>query len=218
VRRSFYDQGVPAEVYISSTPFEERRRLVRRIQDGETNVLCVVDVLNEGADLPFIECLLFLRPTESKRIFFQQLGRGLRRYVGKSHATVIDFIGNFHNAFRIVEYHGLLPFYEDEPGGALRQARTAKDVLNLPLGCEVSFEDRVIDIFAQQAYDPAHATRHNIGRILFYQYRRLERQLGHRPSRREVDRYQILHSDFYRLVFGSWANFERIVSASDGLS
>jgi superfamily II DNA or RNA helicase len=58
----------------------------------------VVDVLNEGADFPGVECLLFLRPTESKRIFVQQLGRGLRRSVGKSHCVVIDFISNFKNA------------------------------------------------------------------------------------------------------------------------
>jgi superfamily II DNA or RNA helicase len=215
VAQSFRDEGVAAEVYISSTPVEERRRLAQDIQDGRTNILCVVDVLNEGADLPFIECLLFLRPTESKRIFFQQLGRGLRRYVGKSHCTVVDFIGNFQNAFRVVEYHGLVPLLEDEPAGTLRQARTEKDVFNLPLGCEVSFEDRVIDIFSRQALDPAHATRHNIGRILLYQYRRLQRQLGHRPTRREVDRYQILSSYFYRLVFGSWGRFEQIIAESD---
>ena len=70
---------------------------------GIVKVLCVVDVLNEGVDLPFVECLLFLRPTESKRIFFQQLGRGLRRYVGKEHCVVIDFIGNFKNAYHAVE-------------------------------------------------------------------------------------------------------------------
>ena len=70
--------------------------------------------MNEGIDLPFIECLLFLRPTESKRIFYQQLGRGLRRYVGKSHCVVIDFIGNFKNAYKLVEYQPLLPHSTDE--------------------------------------------------------------------------------------------------------
>jgi superfamily II DNA or RNA helicase len=211
VAKRFCTLGIPAEVYISSTPSESRRSLINKMQDGEMSVLCVVDVLNEGADMPFIECLLFLRPTESKRIFFQQLGRGLRKYVGKSHCTVIDFIGNFRNAFRIVEYHGLLPFAEDEPSGNFRQARSVKEILNLPLGCDVHFEDRVIDIFARQALDPAHATRHNIGRILLYQYRRLQAQLGHQPTRTDVDRYQILSSDLYSQVFGGWKAFQDLV-------
>jgi superfamily II DNA or RNA helicase len=214
VAQSFRKRGVTAAVYISCTTAEERKKLAQSVEDGEIAVLCAVDVLNEGADFPFIECLLFLRPTESKRIFFQQLGRGLRKYVGKSHCIAIDFIGNFQNAFRIVEYHGLLPFYEDEPADRLRRARTVKDVLNLPLGCEVSFDDRVIDIFSRQAHDPAHATRYNIGRILLYQYRRLQHQLGHVPSRREVDRYQILDSRFYALVFGGWGQFERLITES----
>ena len=85
----------------------------------------VVDVLNEGADFPFIQTLLFLRPTESARIFHQQLGRGLRKYVGKLHCTVIDFIGNFKNAYKVMEYHGLLPYAEGQEG-ATRKSLTPK--------------------------------------------------------------------------------------------
>ena len=70
-------------------------------------------MLNEGADFPFVECLFFLRPTESQRVFYQQLGRGLRKYVGKSHCIIIDFIGNFKNAYKLVEYQGLQPFKEE---------------------------------------------------------------------------------------------------------
>jgi superfamily II DNA or RNA helicase len=104
VAQAFRQSGITAEVYLSSTSSSRRVELTDKLRSGSIRVLCVVDVLNEGADLPFIECLLFLRPTESKRIFYQQLGRGLRRYVGKSHCTVIDFIGNFKNAYLIPEY------------------------------------------------------------------------------------------------------------------
>jgi len=177
-------------------------------------VLCVVDVMNEGADLPFIECLLFLRPTESQRIFYQQLGRGLRRYVGKSHCIVIDFIGNFKNAHKIVEYQGLLPF-SDETLEAFGKAKSRKELLNLPLGCEVHLDDKVIDIFTQQILDPRYATRHNIGRILIYQYQKLARRLKHKPTPKEVDRNLILHSGFYKSVFGSWKKFESLVSSEN---
>jgi superfamily II DNA or RNA helicase len=212
VAESFQVQGIGAESYISTTSSEQRKAISARLQDGETKVLCVVDVMNEGVDLPFVECLLFLRPTESKRIFFQQLGRGLRKYVGKSHCIAIDFIGNFRNAYRIVEYHGLLPEVDEQPRVNPRVARNVKELLNLPLGCEVHFDERVIDIFSQQALIPRFATRHNIGRILLYQYQKLERRMGKMPTRYDIDRNCLLDSVFYREVFGSWKRFEAMVA------
>ena len=203
---------IPAEVYISTTNLSERKRLIDKLQDGELNVLCVVDVLNEGADIPFVECILFIRPTESARIFYQQLGRGLRRYVGKSHCTVLDFIGNFKNAYKILEYQSLLPLESSEVSCDFNRLRKAKEVFNLPSGCEVHFDDRVIDIFTKQSLDPAHATRHNIGRILIYQYLKLVERLGHKPSKREIDHNLLLGRDFYKLVFRSWKRFEELVS------
>jgi len=167
--------------------------------------------MNEGVDLPFVECLLFLRPTESKRIFYQQLGRGLRKYVGKSHCVAIDFIGNFKNAYRVVEYQPLLPHSTDEPLASSSALQNSKQILNLPLGCEVHFDDRVIDIFARQTLDPRHASRHNIGKILLYQYQRLAKSLGHNPTKIEVDRNLRLGSELYRIMFKSWVNFERIM-------
>lgn len=211
VARSFNSVGIPAKIYISDTSQEDRKLLIQKLQSGGLKVICVVDVLNEGADLPFVEALLFLRPTESKRIFYQQIGRGLRRFVGKSHCKVIDFIGNFQNAYKIPEFHGLLPFQEDSVIGGLG-TRNAKEILNLPIGCTVNFDDRVIDIFAEQTLHGKHATRHNIGMILVLQYRRLARKLSHNPTKKEVDRNCLLDSSLYQLVFGSWEKFVEIVS------
>jgi superfamily II DNA or RNA helicase len=205
VAESFRSEGISAEPYLSSTKLEERKRIQRRLQNGDLHVLSTVDVLNEGADFPYVDCLLFLRPTESERIFYQQLGRGLRRYAGKSYCTVVDFIGNFRNAYRIVDYQGLLPdLVEDSKKGSVL---TPKELLNLPLGCLVHFDDRVIDLFARQTLDPRSATRHNIARILLYQYQKLWKRLGRKPNAREVDRTSRLGSDFYRAVFGSWKSF-----------
>jgi hypothetical protein len=213
VAASFARAGVPAAPYISETSARERGELLDKLANGDIKVLCTVDVFNEGADLPFIECLLFLRPTESKRIFYQQLGRGLRQYAGKTYCTVIDFIGNFHNAYKIVEYQSLQPFEESDLIPDLRHARSRKDVLNLPLNCEVHFDEKVVKVFADQAFDPRHATRHNIGKILMYEYDKLRDHLGHRPTKREVDRYSILNSLFYIQVFGSWPAFESLVQS-----
>ena len=208
VAASFADVGVPADSYLSTTTRARRDEMRIQFRAGAIKVLCVVDVLNEGVDLPFAECLLFLRPTESKRIFFQQLGRGLRHFVGKERCTVIDFIGNFHNAYRIVEYQGLDPFDDDGTTPGTTFTRTAKDTLNLPSGCVVEFDERVIDVFGRQTLNPAYATRHNIGRILLHQYQKLARRLGRRPTKADVDRQCLLDSTFYVSVFGSWHDFE----------
>jgi len=204
---SFNDAGIKSEVYLSYTTIDERDRIVSQLKRGEIKVIFTVDVLNEGADFPFIECLLFLRPTESKRIFFQQLGRGLRRYTGKSKAVVLDFIGNFINAYKIVEYVGLIPSEFEERLSSSTSNYTLKEILNLPLGCDVTFEKKVIDIFCNQIYDPRHATRQNIARILIYRYLQLCQWLGRRATKKDVDRYSFLHSELYEMVFGTWKAF-----------
>ena len=74
----------------------ERVRTYKDLQDddAELEILFTVDILNEGVDIPGVNMVLFLRPTESQTIFIQQLGRGLRNYEGKKYVTVLDFIGN----------------------------------------------------------------------------------------------------------------------------
>ncbi|MEZ5384118.1 MAG: DEAD/DEAH box helicase family protein [Prosthecobacter sp.] len=204
---AFNASGIPSAVYISDTQRELRQRLREDLRKGKIRVLCVVDVLNEGVDMPFVECLLFLRPTDSKRIFIQQLGRGLRRFVGKRRCVVIDFIGNFKNAYRVVENLGLEPSDDEDPFFYSSGGMNYRDVLKLPLGCEVEFDERVISVFGDQTLNPAFATRRNIANILRHQYRKLAMRLGHLPTRKELDRNCILGSNFYIDVFGSWESF-----------
>lgn len=77
----------------------ERIKAFNDLQDetNELEIICTVDILNEGVDIPAINMVLFLRPTESSTIFLQQLGRGLRKYQNKDYLTVLDFIGNDYN-------------------------------------------------------------------------------------------------------------------------
>ncbi|ASU23399.1 restriction endonuclease subunit R [Vibrio qinghaiensis] len=98
-------KGVKADV-LTSDNRHERQQKQQAIRSGLINVLCVVDIFNEGVDIPEVDTLLFLRPTESLTIFLQQLGRGLRLAEGKECCTVLDFVGNsrpeydFANKFR----------------------------------------------------------------------------------------------------------------------
>ena len=77
----------------------ERSKAFKDLADdtNDLEIIFAVDILNEGVDLPSVNMVLFLRPTESQMIFIQQLGRGLRKYKGKDHLTVLDFIGNSYD-------------------------------------------------------------------------------------------------------------------------
>uniref|UniRef100_UPI003D03AF41 DEAD/DEAH box helicase family protein n=1 Tax=Agarivorans sp. TaxID=1872412 RepID=UPI003D03AF41 len=86
-------KGIKADV-LTSDNSHERQQQQQAIRSGLINVLCVVDIFNEGVDIPEIDTLLFLRPTESLTIFLQQLGRGLRLADDKECCTVLDFVGN----------------------------------------------------------------------------------------------------------------------------
>jgi len=97
----------------------------------------------------------------------------------------------------------------------LGRLRSLKQVINLPLGCHVEFDDRVIDIFANQVLDPKRATRHNIAQILIYLYLRTSKRLKHLATPKEIDRLQILHAEFYKMVFGSWEAFESLIQSKD---
>ncbi|MDP2504644.1 DUF3427 domain-containing protein [Oceanobacter sp. 3_MG-2023] len=84
---------------LTSNNSHERDLLRRQIRMAEINILCVVDMFNEGVDIPEIDTLLFLRPTESLTVFLQQLGRGLRLTMDKDSCTVLDFVGNSRSEY-----------------------------------------------------------------------------------------------------------------------
>ncbi len=86
--------GLKAD-YLVSGQNSNRATIINRLEEKEINYLFVVDIFNEGVDIPQIDTVLFLRPTESLTIFFQQLGRGLRLHEEKECLTVLDFEGKF---------------------------------------------------------------------------------------------------------------------------
>ncbi len=98
--RRFTEAGYVAEAMDGSTPAGERDALLQRLEKGELQVVFAVDVLTEGVDIPSVDTILLLRPTESATVFLQQLGRGLRLHRDKDVCTVLDFIGQQHKRFR----------------------------------------------------------------------------------------------------------------------
>jgi superfamily II DNA or RNA helicase/HKD family nuclease len=125
----------------SDDPYDARRSHLDALESDATDrprILCVVDLLNEGVDLPTVDTILLLRPTESATLFLQQLGRGLRRTYGKDCLTVLDFIGIQHEKFRFdLRYQAFLGLRRGELASALEHGFP-----RLPSGCTVQLEEK----------------------------------------------------------------------------
>src|SRR4051794_9217318 len=134
----FAAAGIPSLAITSQTSQVERDGALDALRDRKVNVLFTVDLFNEGIDLPSIDTVLFLRPTESATVFLQQLGRGLRLSEDKPCLTVLDFIGAQHKDFRFdLRFRALT-------GTSRRglQREVEQDFPTLPAGCHVEL-DRV---------------------------------------------------------------------------
>ncbi len=134
--------GVRCEALTAEIAGDERERVLREFGGNSPErprVLCVVDLLNEGVDVPSVDTLLLLRPTESATLFIQQLGRGLRRAHGKDSLTVLDFVGLQHDAFKFeTRYTALLGATRGELNRALKERTFPR----LPAGCSLQLEER----------------------------------------------------------------------------
>jgi superfamily II DNA or RNA helicase/HKD family nuclease len=136
--RVFTEYGVKATAVWGDTPSDERREALDDLAAGRLQVLFSVDLFNEGVDVPAVDALLMLRPTDSPVLFIQQLGRGLRKSPQKSVCTVLDFVGQHRKEFRYDRrFRALL-------GGSRESVRkqVAEGFPYLPAGCHMEL-DRV---------------------------------------------------------------------------
>jgi len=136
------EHGVASAAVWGDSPEDDRRDALARLRDGSINLLFSVDLFNEGVDLPEVDTLLLLRPTDSPTLFLQQLGRGLRKAMGKQTCLVLDFVGQHRREFRFDRrLQGLL-------GGSRRHVeRQVHDGFPfLPAGCHMELEPRAREI------------------------------------------------------------------------
>ncbi len=134
--RHFSRAGIESVAVTERTKAADRAAALARLGRGELRVVFSVDLFNEGVDVPDVDTVLFLRPTESATVFLQQLGRGLRRADGKECLTVLDFIGNAHRRFRFDRrFQGIL-------GGTRKQIEREVEsgFPTLPSGCSIQLD------------------------------------------------------------------------------
>jgi superfamily II DNA or RNA helicase len=132
----FREAGFRAEEVLGDTPGETRDKRVRDFREGRITFLFTVDLFSEGVDIPEIDLVMFLRPTESLTVFLQQLGRGLRHAPEKDCLTVLDFVGQAHRKYRMDrKFSALLRTHRRRIDQEIE-----RDFPNLPPGCSIQLE------------------------------------------------------------------------------
>ena len=132
----FNARGIPSMALTGNSPDEERNAAKQRLVSGELRFIFVVDIYNEGVDIPEVNTVLFLRPTESLTVFLQQLGRGLRLAENKECLTVLDFIGQANKKYNFEEKFAAL--LSNTTRSVSREIK--EGFLSAPKGCYIQLE------------------------------------------------------------------------------
>ena len=194
VQRWLADKGLRVRSVHSGPASDDRSEALGGLESGKVDAVCAVDLFNEGIDVPLIDRVIMLRPTESPVLFLQQLGRGLRVAAGKAQLTVIDFVGN-HRVF-LDRVRTLLSLAGRSR--ALRELVDGGGVLEFPSGCSVEVELEAVELL--RALLPRGGSE--VERV----YRELYAARGQRPRIGELFRMNLSPSTL-RTAHGSWFGF-----------
>lgn len=207
--QEFCKRGIPSvAVYSNSNSeyAEERSEAINNLTDGEIRVIFSVDMFNEGVDIPSVDMVMFLRPTESPIVFLQQLGRGLRKSKGKEYLNVLDFIGNYEKA-------GSVRYLLTGSSKLERGSYDPADRSDFPDDCQIDFDMRLIDLFSEM-----DKKRLKLKDKIVNEYFRVKDLLEKAPSRLELFTY--MEDDVYqKAVTHSKENpFKRYLDFKNGIN
>lgn len=207
--QEFCKRGIPSvAVYSNSNSeyAEERSVAIQKLTDGEIRVIFSVDMFNEGVDIPSVDMVMFLRPTESPIVFLQQLGRGLRKSKGKEYLNVLDFIGNYEKA-------GSVRYLLTGSSKLERGSYDPADRSDFPDDCQIDFDMRLIDLFSEM-----DKSRLKLKDKIVNEYFRVKDLLEKAPSRLELFTY--MEDDVYQMaVTHSKENpFKRYLDFKNGIN
>jgi len=194
----FRRRGIRAAAVHTGELSAPRARSLEQLRDGELDVIFAVDIFNEGVDLPNVDTIVMLRPTESRILWTQQFGRGLRVADGKERLTVIDYIGN-HRTF-LMKPQTLLALPPGDRILAQALDQLERGTWDLPPGCEITYELESINILRGLIRPPL---AEDALRIWYEDFRE---QQGERPRAAEA-----MHAGYAprsaRRTYGSWLRF-----------
>jgi len=199
----FQKAGIRAAAVHSGENSAPRAKSLDDLRSGDLDIVFAVDMFNEGVDLPTLDTVLMLRPTESKIVWLQQFGRGLRTASDKTHLTVIDYIGN-HRTFLLKPLtllQALLPVNPSDRAIWNALESLQKGTLELPPGCEVTYDLESVEILRgllKVSSKPGEAVREY--------YQEFKERNGQRPTAVEAF-HDGFSPKFVRGPYGSWLKF-----------
>lgn len=169
---------------------QTRETAINQLRRKEINYVFVVDIYNEGVDIPEVDTLLFLRPTESLTIFLQQLGRGLRHAEGKEAVTVLDFIGQAHEDYDFQsKYLALIP-----KNNRNIEREVEQGFPHLPAGCVIQFEKQAAKYVLENI---SRAIRNN-KKVIIRNIQEFEKETGRELTLSNfLDHYNLEITDIY---------------------
>jgi superfamily II DNA or RNA helicase/SAM-dependent methyltransferase/SOS-response transcriptional repressor LexA len=194
----FVREGVAAAAVYGGSAMS-RGQALEGLSAGRLQVVFSVDLFSEGVDLPSIDTIMMLRPTESKVLFLQQLGRGLRKAPEKEKLVAIDFIGNHHSFLHKPQALALAGSSYTELANFARKLETGR--IELPTGCFINYDLALIDFLKSLDSDG-----------IAKEYGALKEGLGRRPTIAEFYRSGASIQSM-RLEYGSW--FELVRDQND---
>lgn len=208
----FNENNIPSAAVYSGEKgeySEERNIALSKLTSGELKVIFSVDMFNEGLDVPAIDMVMFLRPTQSPTIFLQQLGRGLRKSKDKTYLNVLDFIGNYKKA-------NLVPFLlSGKEYSASECKKNKQGDYEFPEECIVDFDFRIIDIFKKQA-----EREMKVKDKIKEQFDIVFDMLGYRPSRVELFTYMDdeVYQNIKSRAMNPFSNYLEYIKENDKLT
>lgn len=166
-------RGIRCEVLTGEDRDSKREKIISDLEEGKIEYIITVDIFNEGVDIPCINQVILLRPTESSIVYIQQLGRGLRKYEGKEYVVILDFIGNYEKNF-------LIPVAVSQDNGYDKEYMK-RFIMNgtdmIPGQSSIIFEEIVKERIFENINKNNFSTKKNIER----DFNLLEKQLGRIP-------------------------------------
>ena len=188
-------KGIKSVALTGDDSVNYRQIVIEKLREGKINYIITVDLFNEGIDIPEVNQVVMLRPTESSIIFIQQLGRGLRKSANKEYVTVIDFIGNYKTNYLIpIALSGDQSQNKDN----YKKFLTNNDSIN---GVStINFEE----VAKKQIYNSLDAVSLNQNKLLLKAYEEVENRLGHMPLLMDFIQQ---HSIDPSVIFSKFSNY-----------
>ncbi|MCO0861197.1 DEAD/DEAH box helicase [Staphylococcus pasteuri] len=193
------DHGIPSVGLTGKDKIELRSTTIERLKNGEISYIITVDLFNEGIDIPEVNQVVMLRPTESSIIFIQQLGRGLRKSNNKEYVTVIDFIGNYKTNYLIPV---ALSGDQSQNKDSYKKFLTSNSELN---GVStINFEE----IAKKKIYDSLDAVKLNQPKLIREAYETVQNRIGRLPMLMDFIRQNSIDPS---VIFSKYKNYHEFL-------